>query len=82
MARTHSLSRHLTTAIVAFAVVAAATISGVQVVRERQQALASIDSQFARIESAAIPTLMTSMWNLNMEATQLAAQGIAKQSWV
>ncbi len=82
MNKTHSLSRHLTMAIVAFAIVAAFTISGVQVLRERQQAFASIEAQFSRIESTAIPSLMTSMWNMNMEATTLAAQGVAKQSWV
>jgi signal transduction histidine kinase/CheY-like chemotaxis protein len=81
-ARAHSLSRHLTLAVVAFAVVAATAISGVQVLRERHRAPADMEAQFSRIESTAIPTLTTAMWNLNMEATLLAAEGIAKQPWV
>jgi two-component system sensor histidine kinase/response regulator len=82
MEKTHSLSRQLAVATIVFAVLATCVITGVQALRERSNALASIAAQFDQIDAGTVPSLTESVWTFNTEGVRLTAEGIAKQPGV
>ena len=77
--KTRSISRQMAVATIVFAVLATSVITGVQALRERSNALASIGAQFDQIDAGTVPSLSESVWTFNLEGVRLTVEGIAKQ---
>jgi signal transduction histidine kinase/CheY-like chemotaxis protein/HPt (histidine-containing phosphotransfer) domain-containing protein len=82
MNKTRNLSLQLTAATILFAVLVAGIITGVQMIRERHNAIHAINAQFHQIEAVAVPSLADSVWSINVDVARLTAQGIANQAGV
>ena len=80
--KTRSISRQMAVATIVFAVLATSVITGVQALRERSNALASIGAQFDQIDAGTVPSLSESVWTFNVEGVRLTVEGIAKQPGV
>ena len=75
-----NLSRNLTIATVAFALMVSLAIAGYELWQKRKAGLQDIEMRFAQIDASSVPSIAELVWHFNVDGLRLVAAGIAKQS--